>query len=243
MRGRENPCPRLDSINKCIRGWRAATCCALAGLALVVGACTPAAEDRNAAEDLRSELDACLDERDSRAAIAACTMILETGQGGTGFQNLVQVTRAVHAYDLGQFYLTIEDCTAVIRRGGSFVDRAEDYRIEAYKEVGQYGRAIESLERLLAVYPGDLTLMNHLAWVLATVPSPEHQDGPRAVELSLEVIQLDPDWVTIDTLAAAYARAGEFEKAAHEQRRAILDLRNAPPDPRERFMGVFHQEP
>lgn len=64
--------------------------------------------------------------------------------------------------------------------------------------------------------------MNNLAWVLATDPRDEIRDGPRAVELARRACELS-DWkdpVTLDTLAAAYAEVGAWEKAVETQERA-----------------------
>ncbi|MGD9645703.1 MAG: tetratricopeptide repeat protein, partial [Pirellulales bacterium] len=70
------------------------------------------------------------------------------------------------------------------------------------------------------VTPGSTTQTwaNNLAWLLATNPDPAIRNGPEAVEWAAKSVkaaeqarQLVPDF--LDTLAVAYAEAGQFDKA------------------------------
>jgi tetratricopeptide (TPR) repeat protein len=68
---------------------------------------------------------------------------------------------------------------------------------------------------------------NNLAWLLATNPDPTVRDGTQAVKLASWAAelthQLDPG--ALDTLAAAYAEAGNFKEAiaAAEQGLRLTD--------------------
>jgi serine/threonine protein kinase/lipopolysaccharide biosynthesis regulator YciM len=69
---------------------------------------------------------------------------------------------------------------------------------------------------------GDVEAMNNLAWDLATSTDPSVRDGRSAVRYAETAAKLmGKIWQNLDTLAAAYAEAGEFVQAASVQREAI----------------------
>jgi tetratricopeptide (TPR) repeat protein len=96
--------------------------------------------------------------------------------------------------------------------------------------VTRYYEAIELFERLLREdhrhVEGDYSYtLNCLAWLLATCPDGRHRDGLKAVMYAERACELT-GWTDIDyldTLAAAYAEVGEFERAAELQRRVCED--------------------
>lgn len=65
--------------------------------------------------------------------------------------------------------------------------------------------------------------MNGLAWLQATSTDPALRDGASAVRFAEKAVAKTErkDWMLIDTLAAAYAEAGEFAKAVSAQHEAI----------------------
>ena len=71
--------------------------------------------------------------------------------------------------------------------------------------------------------------MSWLAWVLATSPVDKLRDGKRAVELAKQAVELTGGKQAEfhDTLAAAYAEAGQFDEAVRSQERALEDARYA----------------
>jgi len=79
---------------------------------------------------------------------------------------------------------------------------------------GDYALARDRLARLVE-HSEDAGLLNRLAWLLATCPAAEIRDGARAVALARRACESD-GWKSaayLDTLAAAYAEAGNFEEA------------------------------
>ena len=90
----------------------------------------------------------------------------------------------------------------------------------------------EELQRKIELYTkciitGDLstknmaTAYNNKAWLLATAPSSRDRNGKEAVQAALKAVQLDDDADNRDTLAAAYAEAGQFSNAIAGAEKAI----------------------
>ena len=73
------------------------------------------------------------------------------------------------------------------------------------------------------VVPDDLMLLNRVGWILATTTNEGLRDGTRARTLAERAVQLtqglDPE--SLDTLAAAQAETGEFDKSIETMRRAL----------------------
>ena len=86
---------------------------------------------------------------------------------------------------------------------------------------GKVGEAISHFERALAIKPNHAAVLNNLAWIRATQPDPRFRDGPQAVRLAQRAVELSPgDANALDTLAAAYAEAGQFADAVRTAREA-----------------------
>ena len=86
----------------------------------------------------------------------------------------------------------------------------------AKNKAGDYAGALEDYTRLVELLPAsDAHGLNSLAWQLATCPDPTMRDGKKAVDYAQKACEAS-QWKEandVDTLAAAYAESGDFDKA------------------------------
>lgn len=85
----------------------------------------------------------------------------------------------------------------------------------AYSDAGRDFDAIHIYEEVLAIKADNDEALNGLAWILATSQSEKLRNGKRAIELATKAFQLSQNKApgVADTLAAAYAEAGDFDSA------------------------------
>jgi tetratricopeptide (TPR) repeat protein len=108
--------------------------------------------------------------------------------------------------------------------------RADLYRSRAgiFQLVGRYKPAIADMRQLLAQNLQDVQTLNGLGWIFATCPDPSIVNPAWAMRYAQRAVELtawtDPD--LIDTLAAAYARSGDFTRAV-EWEQAAIDMKTS----------------
>lgn len=89
--------------------------------------------------------------------------------------------------------------------------------------------AVEHLAKAVRLDPGQVKALGRLAWTLATSADPRLRDGERAVDYAERARALagEDHALLLDTLAAAYAESGEFDRALETAARALDLARSA----------------
>ena len=92
----------------------------------------------------------------------------------------------------------------------------------ALVQKGLLREAVDHYEKALQSDPDSILPLNNLAWIMSTGPDDSLRNNEIAVQLATKANQLSKESnpIFIRTLAAAYAQAGQFEKATETARRA-----------------------
>jgi len=98
-------------------------------------------------------------------------------------------------------------------------------RAIAYFQTRNFKASMADLNRALQRDPGIPRNYNDLAWFLATCPDATFRNGARAIQYATKACEMTK-WKNgefVDTLAAAYAEAGQFEEAVKSEQQ-VLEL-------------------
>ncbi|MBI3849306.1 MAG: tetratricopeptide repeat protein [Verrucomicrobia bacterium] len=128
-------------------------------------------------------------------------------------EEMLELVRAKNGPDSQQTWGAMADLAIAYGAAGKF-----DKALPLFEETVKLRKA-----RLGPDHSDTLASMNELAWILATSRDSAIRNGSNALSYAEQAVEgtkrKDPEF--LDTLAAAYAEAGEFAKAADVQREAI----------------------
>ena len=118
----------------------------------------------------------------------------------------------------------IEEATLTLRYDATIAE-AELLRAEAYKATGNSNAFLRDINDLIRIRaPRTFAdALNARAWFYATWPDDHLRNGAQAVKDAIVACKLT-NWKypnTLDTLAAAYAEAGDFDSATRYEQQAL----------------------
>ena len=96
-------------------------------------------------------------------------------------------------------------------------------RSRALGSAGRFGESLECLEGGRTRLPESDVLTRALARALATLPEASLRDGARALELAGPLLRRSPSPENAETMAAAFAAAGQLDNAIALQQRLISE--------------------
>lgn len=130
----------------------------------------------------------------------------------------------------GEGKLAEADRAAELLRAARPEDEHANLMAAALKyQLGDARAACDILRHAREALPDSNAIANNLAWILATSPASDDRDADEAVRLAewCAARSKTEDPGLLDTLAAAYARAGRFSEATDIARRAVALARQA----------------
>jgi tetratricopeptide (TPR) repeat protein len=176
------------------------------------------------------------DPTDERAISCRCWAYMAVGEYDRALKDAEEAVRlnptsTAWRNNRGEVYIKRKEYDKAVAEFTDVLDSNPQYffalynRSEAYLRGRQFAKARADIEAALKNEPKVPGLHMNLARVLATAADAKLRDGKAAVEAAKQAVDMlhYRDGRYLDTLAAAYAEAGEFDKAVETQQKALDD--------------------
>ena len=173
---------------------------------------------------------------DERAISCRCWAYMAVGEYDRALRDAEEAVRLspispAWKNNRGEVFIKRKEYDKAIAEFTALLDENPTYffalynRSEAYLRSRQFDRARRDIELALKAEARVPALHMNLARVLATAPDPKLRDGKRAVAAAEKAVGMIKyrDGRFFDTLAAAHAEAGDFDKAVEAQQKALDD--------------------
>ena len=130
--------------------------------------------------------------------------------------------RGYASLEKGDYDKAIADYEEAIRLDPKYQPPRSNRRL-AWEKKGDWEKLIADYEAALKEGSPTAATCNSLAWLRATCPVAKHRNGQQAVEYATKACELTA-WKeanNLDSLAAAYAEARDFDKAVEWQKKGM----------------------
>ncbi len=151
-------------------------------------------------------------------ALADYTHVIELNRTDAG----AYTSRGHTYFQLGRYDRALADYNRAVQiEPDSAVARAD--RGDAYRSLGRWQQASNDYREALRLDRNSSRVYQSAAWLMATCPESRYRNAQSALQAAQRAVELgaEEDYRLLDTLAAAYANAQQFEEAVQTQQRAI----------------------